>query len=155
MSDIRRALTDENHEQIGYVDYAIDCRSFADPEYSKDSFKHHLGSHPSIQMGVVQNVIFIEHVRYFQSVLALALVCNSGWHRSVAVCDLLAYSLRDYGFYTTVVHRSSLIRGGWSRNLCQGYDVCPDCRWSDEHRAMAEFASGIFKACLGPVYAWF
>ena len=151
MGEVRRALTAD----WGHVDYALDCRSFADPDYSRDQ-RNHTGHHPMIQMGIASNLLFVQLLRMVHNVLArlggqrhvtLALACRSGRHRSVACVEVLSTCLRYCGVWTNVVHHSQNKRDGW-RDLCGGQDFCEQCSWSNEHQDIHDFAKVLFQGLL-------
>ena len=153
MSAARRALTAVRRERGGYppVDWVIDCRNFSDPDFSLNQ-RNHIGTHWKIQLGIVWNHQFVNTLRTIKDAVircmgqrhvTLALLCKSGRHRSVAVCELLRSCLMAEGFYVNVAHHSATFRAGWG-NLCRG--TCRDCVWSQDHAAMHNLASVIFKS---------
>ena len=127
--------------------------AFADPYFSRD-VSGHAGTHPKIQMGIVMTTDFIDKLRFTKNILrdfsgqrhvTLALVCKSGRHRSVAFAELLRSSLMRMGFWVDMMHYSAMI-GQW-RYICQGYNGCPVCAWSDDHWTMHNLAMELFTLC--------
>ena len=152
MGEVRRRLTET---MPGHVDYALDCRTFGDPDYSREQ-RDHVGHHPMIQMGIASNILFVILLRRVHNILAtlkgqrhvtLAFVCRSGRHRSVAIVEILSTCLRHCGLWTNVVHHSQNLRYGW-RHLCGGYEICEQCSWSNEHQAIHDFSKVLFQGLL-------
>ena len=150
MAGVRHELSSRLPEP---VDYCIDVRNFADPYFSKD-VSGHAGTHPKIQMGIVMTTDFVDKLRFTKNILrdfsgqrhvTLALVCKSGRHRSVAFAELLRSSLMRIGFWVDMMHYSAMI-GQW-RYICQGYNGCPECAWSDDHWTMHNLVMELFTLC--------
>ena len=122
--------------------------------------RSHVGQHPLIQRGVALNdeflptLQFIKHllqdygVNFGQRHVTLAMVCNRGRHRSVAVGILVQHCLLALKqFNVNIVHLSKE-DGGWKGTCCGSGPphYCRECCWTDTHTKVCDFISCIWTA---------
>ena len=141
------------------VDWAIDVREFSDPENHAQT-RGHVGHHPVIQKGIALNDQFLPMLQWIKHLLqdygvncgqrhvTLAMVCNSGRHRSVAVGILVQQCLLALGRFSVSLTHISKQDGGWE-GTCMGPGppyYCQACRWSSELCKIYDFISSIWTA---------
>ena len=140
---------ERNHPEIcsGRYIVLVDCRDYHDPEFGRDS--HHLGWKDETFAGLVNNdkatcaIIdqVIEGIKIFKSSklthdqvakltngLVIALMCKSGFHRSLASAKCVHHVLEPVHDDVKVFHLS---QGDWSTRGCQrsGIGRCPLCQY--------------------------
>ena len=91
-------------------------------------------------------------MNYGQRHVTLAMVCNSGRHRSVAVAILVQQCLIAFGMFNVKIIHVSQKDGGW-KGTCggaNGFEVeewsCIQCSWSRAHTTVSHFISSIWTA---------
>ena len=110
--------------------YDMDCRKFHDPHGET----RHIGWHPSIVVGLVQHRKFAGFLQGLRPVIekmltkyvvvpVLALWCNKGRHRSVAMSVILGHCLEAMGVTAMTFH---LAQDSWHRGSCGG-EGCKAC----------------------------
>ena len=112
----------------------LDARPFINPEGSNDKsgLSEHVGFHPDIIAGVLDNPHFSNWLKeakrkVYQAAeesegeIALGIFCTSGRHRSVALSVILGGILRAEGFSTRTTHLSA---NRWRGCAGKGCDYC-------------------------------
>ena len=122
----------------------VDCRDYHDPEFGRDS--HHLGWKDETFAGLVNNDkatgaiidqviegIYLKwmskkHVAKLTNGLVIALMCKSGFHRSLVSAKCVHHVLQRVHDNVEVFHLS---QGDWSTRGCQksGIGRCPLCQY--------------------------
>ena len=136
---------ERNHPEIcsGRYIVLVDCRSYHDPEFGKHSY--HLGWKDETLAGLVNNeeatCAIIDqilegikgphgknHRAKLANGLVIALMCKSGFHRSLASAKGVHHVLGPLHDDVKVFHLS---QGDWSTRGCQkrGVGRCPLCQY--------------------------
>ena len=131
---------ERNHPEIcsGRYIVLVDCRCYHDPDFGKDSF--HLGWKDETLAGLVNNeeatsaIIgqVIEGIKYagvkLTNGLVIALMCKSGFHRSLVAAKCVHYVLEPVHDDVKVFHLS---QRDWATRGCQrrSNGRCPLCQY--------------------------
>jgi hypothetical protein len=113
----------------------VDARPFDDAARNKE-LRGHLGCHPDNMDTIVNSAAFRKHFPDLQrqvmeavcsgaKQILVVMVCKSGRHRSVALCEFFHYCLYYTGFNVRAKYNCS--EGYHWRNTCGG--KCASCCW--------------------------
>jgi hypothetical protein len=100
---------------------------------SDTAFNHHLGFHPGIINGLVDNDDFIKILKWIKSLvelcdhnqineLTLIFCCNNGTHRSVGMVHIFEHCMKQYDYIQTNIFYFS--KNIWIFNSCNNCSEC-------------------------------